>query len=59
MSRDLREEHRLAVEGLRVARTDYHRTRDDFRRRLVAKREWVAEAKRRLAQARAALKAGA
>ena len=55
MPRDLLDEHRLAVEGLRMARHDYVACRGHCVRRLRDCRAWVQEATRRLNLAKAAI----
>jgi len=59
MSRDLQDEHRQAVEGLKLAQLAYARCLTDCRERLAAKRAWVRECERRCNVAGQAVKRGA
>jgi len=57
MPRDLIEEHRMALEGLRDAKRNYARTIAEARRRVNLGLEWLVEARRRVVQAEAAARA--
>jgi len=51
--RDFKDEHRLAVAGLRAAKESYARALVECRERLRHARAWVQEAERRVMQAEA------